>query len=82
MASLLLGKGAGPSHKADYLDTPLHLACLLGHGAVVALLLDNAADPCALDEDGKVCVTWLGRWWVALPACALDCCMGAHALDS
>lgn len=56
MASLLLGKGAGPSEKADYRDTPLHLACLLGHGAMVALLLESGADPFAIDEDGKVCM--------------------------
>lgn len=56
VASLLLGKGAGPSEKADYRDTPLHLACLLGHGAMVALLLESGADPFAIDEDGKVCM--------------------------
>ncbi|CAN0127050.1 unnamed protein product, partial [Ectocarpus sp. 8 AP-2014] len=54
VASLLLAKGAGPSYQADYLDTPLHLACLLGHGAVVLLLLENGAEPSALDEDGKL----------------------------
>lgn len=49
----LLRRGADVSLRNQKLETPLHVACLKGYAAPVALLLEEGADPSLTDQHGR-----------------------------
>jgi len=51
--ALYLKKGANPNEPDSRSYYPLHMACQEGHFRVVSILVKNAADINAKDEDGK-----------------------------